>query len=112
MQRRNRLTSSRDVDRVFREGRRGSTPTLLCAVASGGAPDRVRIAVTAASEMRGAVARNRAKRLLREACRALVGRLPAGTDVVVAVRPLSTGKTFQFLETELARALEQAGAPC
>jgi ribonuclease P protein component len=57
---------------------------LLLAPTSGGGPTR--LGIVASRKMGGAVQRNRAKRLLREAFRRNLEALPEGVDLVVIVR--------------------------
>jgi ribonuclease P protein component len=109
MKRENRLTSSRDVRRTLSDGRRGSSELVLCFVRrEGDAPARV--GVTTTRRFAGAVERNRAKRLLREAARRLVAELPSGMDVVLMARPPIRGKSFQEVLEDVRMAAKSAGA--
>ncbi len=92
MQRRNRLSRSRDFDAVYRHGRSVSTRFLTLhwferpAEEDDGEP-RLGLAVPRAAG--NAVVRNRIKRQLREVWRAKLeaGALPPRRDVVLVVRP-------------------------
>lgn len=57
----------------------------------------------------GAVARNRARRLLREAWREAGGAAPPGADVVVVARPSIRGAKSGEVARDLARALSGQG---
>ncbi len=90
MQRRNRLSRSRDFDAVYRQGRSVSTRYLVLysfaredAVADG--EPRLGLAVPKAAG--NAVTRNRIKRQLRELWRDRLGRIAPGRDYVLIVRP-------------------------
>jgi len=100
MQRRHRLSRSRDFDAVYRRGRSVSTRFLtlywFTREEDEGAP-RLGLSVPKKA-VAGAVARNRIKRRLRELWRARVEALPAGRDYVLIVRP------------GLAEAAEERGA--
>lgn len=76
-----------------------------------GAP--LRLGITASRKIGGAVQRNRARRLIREAFRVVFAELPPALDVVVIVRkPLGDRKMQAVLE-EWQRALpriRRAGA--
>ncbi|MGZ4143612.1 MAG: ribonuclease P protein component [Actinomycetota bacterium] len=110
MQRPLRLTSSRDFDRVFRSGHRGSAK-LLTAVALAGDPARpARVGLAVGSSVGGAVRRNRVKRVLREAIRTTC--IKAGTDVVLVARPGIADSSLDETRAELAAALDRAGAGC
>ncbi len=67
--------------------------------------DPPRLAVVASRKVGSAVARNRAKRLMREAARQL--KWKQGTDLVVIARKECAGSNAQDVATELA-ALGQA----
>jgi ribonuclease P protein component len=100
MQRRHRLSRSRDFDAVYRRGRSVSTRFLtlywFTRDEDEGDP-RLGLSVPKKA-VAGAVARNRIKRRLRELWRARVEALPAGRDYVLIVRP------------GLAEAAEERGA--
>ena len=90
MQRRNRLSRSRDFDAVYRHGRSVSTRflTLHWFERSGdelAAEPRLGLAVPRAAG--NAVVRNKIKRQLREIWRARLERLPRARDYVLVVRP-------------------------
>lgn len=89
MQRRNRLSRSRDFDTVYRRGTSASTRHLVLhwfprEEDSEGAP---RLGLAVPRSVGSAVVRNRMKRLLREAWRELLPSVPAGHDYVLAARP-------------------------
>ena len=62
---------------------------------------RTRLAVVASRRVGGAVQRNRAKRLLREAARSLAWR--PGLDVVLVARAAAAGASFVAVREELAQ---------
>ncbi len=87
MQRRNRLSRSRDFDAVYRQGRSVSTRflTLYWFVRDEQVGDpRVGFAVPKA--IGNAVVRNRMKRQLREIARERMEALPSANDYVLVVR--------------------------
>ena len=116
MQRRNRLSRSRDFDAVYRHGRSVSTRFLVLysfprADASGAA--RLGLAVPKATG--GAVVRNRVKRQLREAWRSLLPDVAGGRDYVLIARPglaeASEARGFEWLRARVAEVLAKgAGA--
>ena len=88
MEKRHRLSRSRDFDAVYRHGRSTSTRFLVLywfdRDAETGEP-RLGLAVPKAAG--NAVARNRIKRQLRELWRARLERIPAGRDYVLIAKP-------------------------
>ena len=88
MQRRNRLSRSRDFDAVYRQGRSVSTRFLvLYRFDRPGEDDGdARLGIAVPKKIGGAVTRNRIKRRLREAWRELLPDVPAGSDYVLLVR--------------------------
>ena len=92
MQRKHRLSRSRDFDAVYRHGRSASTRFLTLHWFERSADDTEgdpRLGLSVPRAVGNAVVRNRIKRQLREIWRAKVeaGALPAAKDYVLAVRP-------------------------
>lgn len=88
MQRRYRLSRSRDFDAVYRHGRSVSTRYLVLywfPHEEEGGDARLGLAVPKSAG--SAVTRNRMKRRLRECWRALLDEIPAGRDYVLIARP-------------------------
>jgi ribonuclease P protein component len=89
MQRRHRLSRSRDFDAVYRRGRSASTRFLTLywfEREEHGGESRLGLSVPKKA-VAGAVARNRIKRRLRELWRARLETLPPDRDYVLIVRP-------------------------
>jgi ribonuclease P protein component len=108
MERRIRLRRESDVRRVYHEGRSWAH-SLLVLVARPNDLAFSRVGVTASRRVGNAVARNRAKRLLREAARVLYHRFGTGWDVMLIARsPVLKVKEPQ-VERALASLLRQAG---
>ncbi len=103
-----RLRRPTDFERVRREGRSWSHP-LLVLVALANEFDYTRVGVTASRRVGRAVARNRAKRLLREAARRFYPRLLPGWDLVLISRPGIVGTRKPQVEEALNLLLKRAG---
>ena len=103
------MTSSRDFARVFRSGKRGSSPLITC-VAAIGDPGAARVGLAVGAGVGHAVKRNRARRLLREAVRATC--IKPGTDVVLVGKPAIAGSSLADVRSALDAALERAGVSC
>lgn len=75
-----------EFDKVYSSGRRlhGKGFTLICAPNATGSS---RLGISVHRKIRGAVRRNRLKRIIRESFRLWRKQYPAGADIVFAVRP-------------------------
>jgi len=102
-----RVRRSRDFDRVFAEGarRRGRLLTVRCA--PNGLP-HARLGVAMGRGWRKAVARNRARRVVREAFRTRKHDIPTGIDVVVVPRPAWGEPSVHDVADELVRLVREA----
>lgn len=89
MQRRHRLSRSKDFDAVYRHGTSASTRylTLHWFPRDEDADGEPRLGLAVPRSVGSAVVRNRMKRLLRESWRSLLADVPAGRDYVLVARP-------------------------
>ena len=88
MQRRHRLSRSRDFDAVYRQGRSTSTRFLvLYWFDRDGEEGEPRLGLAVPKAAGNAVARNKIKRQLREVWRARLDRVPTGRDYVLIAKP-------------------------
>jgi ribonuclease P protein component len=89
VQRRHRLSRSRDFDSVYRHGRSVSTRFLVLYwfAREEGAAAGARLGLAVPRAVGTAVVRNRMKRRLREVFHTRLPRLPQGQDYVLVVRP-------------------------
>ncbi len=87
MQRRHRLSRSRDFDAVYRHGRSVSTRFLVLYWFPREDDGESRLGIAVPKGSGTAVDRNRVKRRLRESWRERLGRVPAGRDYVLIARP-------------------------
>ena len=115
MQRRNRLSRSRDFDAVYRSGRSVSTRFLvLYWFPRDDGEDAPRLGLAVPKATGGAVVRNRIKRQLREAWRALLADVPGGNDYVLIARPglaeASEARGFEWLRDRVGEVLGKASA--
>jgi len=108
MERRVRLRRTSDVRRVHDEGRSWAHP-LLVLVARPNGLDFSRVGVTASRRVGNAVARNRAKRLMREAARHLYPQFEAGWDMMLIARTRIIKMKEPQVEEALASLLRRAG---
>ena len=115
MQRRNRLSRSRDFDAVYRQGRSVSTRFLvLYSFTREDAEDEPRLGIAIPKKVGGAVVRNRIKRQLREIWRARLDRLPQNADFVLVARPglaeAAEAQGFDWLSERVDEVLSKAAA--
>jgi ribonuclease P protein component len=87
VQRRHRLSRSRDFDAVYRHGRSVSTRFLVLYWFPRDDAGDPRLGIAVPKGNGTAVERNRVKRRLREGWRERLERVPAGRDYVLIARP-------------------------
>jgi ribonuclease P protein component len=88
VQRRHRLSRSRDFDAVYRQGRSTSTRFLvLYWFDRDDDPNEPRLGLAVPKATGNAVVRNRIKRQLREVWRARLEQIPPGRDYVLIAKP-------------------------
>ena len=122
MQRRNRLSRSRDFDAVYRQGRSTSTRFLVLywfPRADEHGPDDVdltepRLGLAVPKSVGAAVVRNRVKRQLRETWQELASSAKPGHDYVLVARPglaePADTRGHEWLRERVAEVLEKAAA--
>jgi ribonuclease P protein component len=96
---------SRDVRRVLAEGRPAHGKLVVLFVAPGSRDS----AFIAARRVGGAVQRNRARRILREAWRQVSAQVVEGSDVVLVAREAIRGAKTQDLVAEMSELVTRAG---
>jgi ribonuclease P protein component len=113
VQRRHRLSRSRDFDDVYRRGTSASTRYLVLhwfprEEDRDGEP---RLGLAVPRSVGSAVVRNRVKRLLREAWKQLLPNVPAGHDYVLVARAglaePAEARGADWLAAEVSEALEK-----
>jgi ribonuclease P protein component len=108
VQRKFRLTRSDDFKRVRHNGKSYAHPLILLAAQISELP-QTRVGVTAGRTTGNAVQRNRAKRLLREAMRALLPSLTPGWDLILVARAGLASASLEDTHTALTSLLRRAG---
>lgn len=105
-----RLTRRSEFLRVAATRRRAATPGLVLQAADTPDTERggARVGFTASRKVGGAVARNRARRRLREAAaRVMSNRATPGRDYVIIARKATLERPFEELVSDLEAALKR-----
>ncbi len=114
MQRRHRLSRSRDFDAVYRHGRSVSTRFLVLYSFPREDGEEPRIGFAVPRSAGGAVVRNRIKRQLREVWTELLPQVDSGRDYVLIVRPglpdAAESRGFDWLRERVTEVLGKAAA--
>lgn len=101
------VRSPREIDELFRRGARSGDELLTVFVADSTAPDRAgRLAFIAGRKVGNAVARNRCKRVMREAVRR-AGAPWDGRDVVVVARRAIASASPERIDRSLVAHLRK-----
>ena len=104
--RQNRLKDESDFDRIFKNGRKISTPLFLLAYFYRNDAKPTRIGVVASKKVGGAVQRNRAKRLLRAASKSIISLHPTGFDYVLLANTSTLTNSSTELSSKICNLLE------
>ena len=114
MQRRHRLSRSRDFDAVYRQGRSTSTRFLVLYWFEREEEGEPRLGLAVPKATGNAVARNRIKRQLREVWRERIDRVPSGRDYVLIAKPglpeAVQANGFSWLGERVDEVLQKAAA--
>ena len=102
-----RLSRSADFDRAYRRGRSTGNRHLVLHVFPRGDGESPRLGVSVSRKVGGAVARNKVKRLLRQAFTARADRLDDGQDYVAVARPAAGALAEQEGLAGFERALDE-----
>jgi ribonuclease P protein component len=116
VERRYRLSRSRDFDAVYRHGRSVATRYLVlyCFDREEDAEGPPRLGIAVPKKLGGAVTRNKVKRRLKEAWRQIVEDVPSGHDYVLVVRPglaeAAEERGLDWVQERTREALSKAGS--
>jgi ribonuclease P protein component len=108
MDRKHRLTSSTDFQRVRRSGKSYAHPLVILRVSPNGL-ERARFGVSTTRGLNTAVARNRAKRRLRHGLRSARAQVAAGWDLVWVARPGLLEADWAAVQAAINTLLDQSG---
>src|SRR2546427_1180847 len=103
-----RLKENRQFQSVYRRGRSWSNRHMVLHVLPRPTSEK-RFGFVVGKKVGGAVQRNRVRRLLREACRALAPHVPGGVDVVIVSRAAAAEASLAALMAGMRSLFEQAG---
>jgi ribonuclease P protein component len=103
------LTTSADFQALFQRGKRIDRPSMIVLWRATSEPRRA--GFTVSRQVRGAVQRNRARRRLREAYRAMRAAAPTHAALVIIGRPAALRQPFTKLADELHDALTAIPGP-
>lgn len=107
MKRKFRLTRSTEFERVRRTGKSYAHP-LLVLIVQPNPQETTRVGVSAGRSVGGAVERNRAKRLLREALHPLLPDLPPGWNLILIARRPMQEADFSQIQSALLQLLQRS----
>jgi len=102
------LRYKKDFDRLYKRGRSSGDKYVVVFHVANGLP-YTRKAFLASRKVGGAVARNRARRLMKESFRKIEKRVKTGKDILLIARNTITDKRCAEIEESMRRAFEKGG---
>ena len=106
-----RLTRRAEFLLVAGKGRKAPAPGLVLQALARADDAPARLGFTVTKKVGNAVVRNRTRRRLREAARAVLAETPVrGVDLVLIGRDATRARPFGSLKEDLRRALSKVGA--
>lgn len=103
-----RLRHSRDIERVYKQGRYGSSDHLSVKALIGRSPNSRAVVVVAKKVSKKAVVRNQLRRRVLEILAKHWQRIQPGCDIVVTVKLDASSVTAAELDKEVQLALSKA----
>jgi ribonuclease P protein component len=101
------MKSPADFKKVY-DRKKSASDAFLIVYASENGLGHPRLGVSVSRKVGGAVARNRYKRLYREAFRLVQHQLPAGVDLILIPRPAAGVPTLEQVKESLVSLAGQA----
>jgi ribonuclease P protein component len=108
LNRKYRLTRSSDIQRVRRLGSSFANPLLVLIVEKELSDDSVRVAFLASKAMGIAVARNRAKRVLRASFEQYIDQILPGSNLLIIARAGLLSSPYTGVQKALYQVLSKA----
>jgi len=102
------LRYKRDFDRLYKKGRSTGDKYIVVFHITNGLP-YTRKAFLASKKVGGAVARNRARRLMKESFRKLENEIKPGKDILLIARNTIVGAGCAEVEASIRKALVKSG---
>lgn len=110
LSREKRLVKGRDFDRAYQKGKRVSSASFNISFVQNRSQITKIGVVVGKKFSKKATERNRAKRIFREAVRAIYNDICPGFDIVLFVKKTNTQEPkIEVIKTELKKTLEKAG---
>jgi len=102
-----KLNKNKDFKKVYNEGKFISEMYVVVYFREN-EMDSTRIGFTASKKIGKSVARNRARRLMKESLRTIEGNLKKGYDIVFVARPTINEGNFHQVKESIERILKKA----
>lgn len=101
-----RLKKRKDFKRVYKRGKSSASKSLVIYVLFN-KTDVTRIGFSVSKKIGNAVERNRVKRLLREACRLNMEKIPPGYDIIFIARVRIKKYSYPEIEKEFLKLINK-----